>query len=50
MELETITGPDGRKWTRSPDGRELVCEDGVKVIGNPEMTTEYLLSVAYLSE
>lgn len=44
-----ITGPDGRVWTRSDDGRELVSQDGAKVIGNAEMTTEYLLSVAYLS-
>ena len=50
MEPETITGPDGRKWTRSTDRRELVCEDGSKVIGIPEMTTEYLLSVAYPQE
>jgi hypothetical protein len=50
MEPQTITGPDGRKWTRSEDGRELVCEDGGKVIGIPEMPTEYLLSLAYLSE
>jgi len=47
---QTITGPDGRKWTRSQDGRELVCEDGSKVIGIPEMTDEYLLSLAYLTE
>ena len=48
--METITGPDGRIWTRSQDGRTLTCEDGSKVIGNPEMSTDYLLSVAYLSE
>jgi hypothetical protein len=47
---QTITGPDGRKWTRSADGCELVCEDGSKVIGIPEMTTEHLLSVAYMTE
>jgi hypothetical protein len=45
-----LTGPDGRTWTRSEDGRELVCEDGSKVIGLPEMTNEYLLSLAYLTE
>lgn len=49
MASETVTGPDGRKWTRSEDGRELICEDGSKVIGRPEMSTDYLLSVAYLT-
>ena len=45
--METIKGPDGLIWTRSEDRRELVCENGIKVIGLPEMTTEYLLSFAY---
>jgi len=47
---EPITGPDGKKWTRSRDGRELVCEDGRKVIGNAQMTDEYLMSIAYMEE
>lgn len=49
MASETVTGPDGRKWTRSEDGRELVCEDGSKVIGIREMPTQYLLSLAYMT-
>lgn len=49
MENETITGPDGKTWTRSADRTTLTSEDGGRVIGNAEMTTEYLLSVAYLN-
>jgi hypothetical protein len=45
--METVTGIDGRVWTRSADRRELTCEDGGKVIGNPDMSTEYLLGLAY---
>lgn len=45
-----ITDPQGKNWTRSEDGIELVCEDGRKVIGVPEMTDEYLLSVAIAPE
>lgn len=50
MEPETITGPDGKIWTRSADRTTLTSEDGGKVIGNADMSTEYLLSVAYQSE
>ena len=39
---------NGLTWTRADDGKSITCEDGRKVIGNPEMTDEYLVSVAYL--
>ena len=38
------------KWTRSKDLLSITCEDGRKVLGNEQMTDEYLVSVAYLSE
>lgn len=38
----------GLTWTRSEDGQFMTCEDGRKVLGNPEMSDEYLVSVAYL--
>ena len=41
-----IIDSQGKHWNRSEDRSELVCEDGRKVIGNAEMTDEYLLSVA----
>lgn len=39
---------NGLTWTRSDDRLSIVCEDGRKVIGNAEMTDEYMASVAYL--
>ena len=39
---------NGLTWTRSDDRLLIVCEDGRKVLGNAEMTDEYLVSVAYL--
>lgn len=39
---------NGLTWTRAEDGLSITCEDGRKVLGNPEMTDEYLVSVAYL--
>jgi hypothetical protein len=39
---------NGLTWTRSQDLRTITCEDGRSVLGNPEMTDEYLVSVAYL--
>ena len=36
-------------WTRSEDLTSITCEDGRQVLGNPEMTDEYLVSVAYQS-
>ena len=37
-------------WTRSEDLLSITCEDGRKVLGNAEMTDEYLVSVAYQAE
>ena len=37
-------------WTRSADGSTITCEDGRQVLGNAEMTDEYLVSVAYQTE
>ena len=37
-------------WTRSEDRLSITCEDGRSVLGNAEMTDEYLVSVAYKSE
>jgi hypothetical protein len=34
-------------WTRSEDFTSITCEDGRQVLGNAEMTDEYLVSVAY---
>jgi hypothetical protein len=34
-------------WTRSEDLTSITCEDGRQVLGNAEMTDEYLVSVAY---
>lgn len=39
---------NGLTWTRADDGKSITCEDGRKVLGNPEMSDEYLVSVAYL--
>ncbi len=36
-------------WTRSEDLLSITCEDGRIVLGNAEMTDEYLVSVAYQS-
>jgi len=36
-------------WTRSEDLTSITCEDGRQVLGNAEMTDEYLVSVAYHS-
>ena len=41
---------NGKTWTRAEDGQSINCEDGRKVLGNPEMTDEYLVSVAYQAE
>jgi hypothetical protein len=37
-------------WTRSEDRLSITCEDGRQVLGNAEMTDEYLVRVAYQSE
>jgi hypothetical protein len=44
------TDHTGLLWTRSEDGLSITCEDGRQVLGNPEMTDEYLVSVAYQVE
>jgi len=36
-------------WTRSEDLLSITCEDGRQVLGNAEMTDEYLVSVSYQS-
>jgi len=40
---------NGLSWTRSDDLSSIKCEDGRVVLGNPEMSDEYLVSVAYQS-
>jgi hypothetical protein len=37
-------------WTRSADGSTMTCQDGRVVIGNADMSDEYLVSVAYQSQ
>jgi hypothetical protein len=44
------TDHTGLIWTRSDDRLSITCEDGRKVLGNSEMTDEYLVSVAYQAE
>ena len=46
--MSTFTDHNGLVWTRSEDRRTITCQDGRSVIGNPEMTDDYLVSVAYL--
>jgi hypothetical protein len=41
---------NGKTWTRAEDRLSITCEDGRKVLGNAEMTDEYLVSVAYAAE
>ena len=38
---------NGLTWTRSDDRLSITCEDGRIVLGNEQMTDEYLVSVAY---
>lgn len=44
------TDHNGLVWTRSNDLLSITCEDGRQVLGNAEMTDEYLVSVAYQAE
>jgi len=44
------TDQNGLLWTRSEDRLSITCEDGRQVLGNAEMTDEYLVSVAYQAE
>jgi hypothetical protein len=46
--MSTFTDHNGLAWTRSEDRLSIKCEDGRMVMGNAEMTDEYLVSVAYL--
>ena len=46
----TFTDHNGLVWTRSNDLTSITCEDGRSVLGNAEMTDEYLVSVAYQVE
>lgn len=41
------TDHNGLVWTRSDDLLSITCQDGRQVLGNAEMTDEYLVSVAY---
>jgi hypothetical protein len=43
------TDHTGLTWTRSEDRLSITCEDGRQVIGNADMTDEYLVSVAYFT-
>ena len=43
------TDHTGLSWTRSEDRLSITCEDGRQVLGNADMTDEYLVSVAYQS-
>jgi hypothetical protein len=47
--MNTFTDQNGLSWTRADDRLSIKCEDGRSVIGNAEMTDEYLVSVAYQS-
>lgn len=37
----------GLIWTRSEDGTRIEADNGAVVIGLPEMTAEYLVSLVY---
>ena len=43
----TYTDHNGLVWTRSDDRLSIKCQDGRTVLGNEQMTDEYLVSVAY---
>ena len=45
-----FTDHNGLLWTRSDDRLSITCQDGRQVLGNEEMTDEYLVSVAYQAE
>ena len=44
----TFTDNNNLIWTRSDDRLSITCQDGRSVLGNAEMTDEYLVSVAYM--
>lgn len=37
----------GLVWTRSEDGTRIEADNGAVVIGLPEMSAEYLVSIVY---
>jgi hypothetical protein len=43
----TYTDNNGLVWTRSEDRLSIKCENGQVVLGNEDMSDEYLVSVAY---
>jgi hypothetical protein len=45
--MSTFTDHNGLVWTRSDDRLSIKCSDGRMVMGNEQMTDEYLVSVAY---
>ena len=48
--MPSFIDQNGLIWTRSDDRLSIKCEDGRQVLGNEEMTDEYLVSVAYQAE
>lgn len=44
------TDQNGLVWTRSSNKLSITCTDGRKVLGNAQMTDEYLVSVAYQTQ
>jgi hypothetical protein len=47
--MEPYIDQNGLAWTRSDDRLSITCEDGRTVIGNADMTDDYLVSVVYQS-
>jgi len=45
--MSTFTDHNGLVWTRSQDRLSIKCSDGRMVMGNADMSDEYLVSVAY---
>ena len=45
--MSTFTDHNGLVWTRSDDRLSITCSDGRSVMGNEQMTDEYLVSVSY---
>ena len=44
----SYTDHKGLVWERSDDRTKITCQDGRIVLGTPEMTDEYLVSLVYL--
>jgi hypothetical protein len=45
--MSNFTDHNGLVWTRSEDRLSITCSDGRSVMGNADMSDEYLVSVAY---